>query len=143
MSEVQRGFSLLSNRVMTKTPLFWSTVLLLAPAGLLLLWGVPALVVEIWRVLRYSGVAGITQDGWIGVLRVRAGLLAVLEIVRLAHKTIRGEKYRVGVFFVFAILCGGIAASYLERLFGLAFAVVVTAPVVVLAARLLRVQNEI
>lgn len=128
---------------MTRKPLFWQTVLLLAPAGLLLLWGVPIVVVEIWRVLRYSGMAEVTEDGWLGVLRVVAGLLAVLEVIRLAYRTIRGEKYRVGASFVIAVLCGGIAASYLERLFGLAFAVVVAAPAVVLVARLLRVQNEI
>jgi hypothetical protein len=128
---------------MTRRPLFWQTVLLLAPVGLLLLWGVPIVAVEIWRVLRYSGMAGVPEDGWLGVLRVVAGLLSVCEVIRLAHRTIRGEKYRVGASFVFAVLCGGIASSYLERLFGLAFAVVVAAPAVVLVARLLRVQNEI
>lgn len=128
---------------MTRRPLFWQTVLLLAPAGLLLLWGVPVMAVEIWRVLRYNGLAEVSGDGWLGVLRVGAGLLAVLEVIRLAQRTIRGKRYRVGVFFVLAVLCGGIAASYLERLFGLAFAVVITAPAVVLVARLLRAQDEI
>ncbi len=124
-----------------RIPLVLEAAVLMAPAVLIVLWGIPHVFVELLRVYRLGVLESIPADGWTGLIGVIGGALALTELIRLASYTIGGRQYRLGLPFLLAVVFGLLAAYDLQRWFGLAFSVFVSAPLALLVAHMLYLQN--
>lgn len=128
-----------------KASLIFETILLTAPAVFIVVWGLPNMIVEVIHLYRFDpqGIGGISPEGWFGCLRVIGGAAALIELIRLATRTINGRPYRFGVWFFMAAGFGLVAAHYLYQMFGIRFAVFVFAPLLFLALHMHRLQMRL
>lgn len=121
------------------------TALLMAPAVLLLLVGVPQMIAAFVGLASDGELtpSSISRDAMIGCLKIIGGVLALLELLRLAVRTIRGKKYVFGIRFFIALMLGLVATLYSYALFGLEAALFFSLPLLLLAYRMWRLQSQI
>lgn len=121
------------------------TVLLMAPAILLLLFGLPQIVIAFVGLAADGTLAQSTmsREAIVGCLKIVGGALALLELGRLSLRTIQGHVYRFGIRFFVAAGLGLVATHYNYLLLGPEAALFVTLPLLFLAYRMWRVQRSI
>lgn len=145
MPEVFKRVSLLSGVGLMdrRTLLVIETIVLVAPTALIVAWGIPHMLAEILRIYRFGSPANISPEGWIGAFGVIGGALALGELIRLAMRTIAGRRYRFGPVFLIAVALGVVAVHEIQQLFGVGFAIFVSAPLVFLAFHMYRLQKKL
>jgi hypothetical protein len=120
-------------------------LVLTAPAALLLLFGVPEMIRAFVALAADNTLTASTmsRDAVVGCFKILGGLIALVELWRLAIKTIRGKRYKFGLTFWGALVFGLIATNYSYALFGPEAALFFSLPLLALAYYMWRLQKKL